>query len=46
MQSRYQEIESYDADLWVIANDKPEKLAKLAREKGLEFPVIDTIWHR
>ena len=34
------EIEELGADLWVVAPDKPEKLAAMREKGGLEFPVL------
>jgi peroxiredoxin len=40
LQSRYAEFEALGAQLWLVANDDPDKLAALKRDKGLEFPIL------
>lgn len=41
LQSRFGELQELGAELWVIAPDKPEKLAAMREERGLEFPVLE-----
>jgi len=36
----YEEIRGTGADLWVIANDDPDKLREFRDREGLEFPIL------
>jgi len=36
----YQEIRETGAELWVIANDDPDKLREFRDREGLEFPIL------
>jgi peroxiredoxin len=36
----YEEIRGTGADLWVIANDDPDKLRELREREGFEFPIL------
>ncbi len=40
MRDYYGEIRAAGADLWVIANDDPDKLREFRQREALEFPVL------
>ena len=40
MRDYYQDILATGADLWIIANDDPEKLLELRDREGMEFPIL------
>ncbi len=40
MRDYYDEIRATGADLWVIANDDPDKLREFRDREGLEFPIL------
>ena len=40
MRDYYDEIRGTGADLWVIANDDPDKLRALRDREGFEFPIL------
>ena len=40
MRDYYEEIRATGAELWVIANDDPDKLREFRDREGLEFPIL------
>ncbi len=40
MRDYYEAIQAAGAELWVIANDDPDKLRELREAEGLPFPIL------
>jgi peroxiredoxin len=40
LRDNYEAIRATGADLWVIANDDPDKLRELRDAEGLDFPIL------